>query len=90
MALPSAPRSMRNPRTSLDVNVVGTHNMLMATRAAGVARFSGAASSSAYGAGEELPKRETDAGPADQPLRGGQGGRGTLRRRATGRSACRP
>ncbi len=58
-AVPSVPRSMEDPQTSFDVNVAGTHNMLMASREAGVRRFIFAASSSAYGAGEELPKRET-------------------------------
>jgi len=58
-AIPSVPRSMDDPQTSFDANVVGTHNVLMAARDAGVRRFVFAASSSAYGAGEELPKRET-------------------------------
>jgi UDP-glucose 4-epimerase len=58
-AIPSVPRSMEDPQGCFDANVVGTHNMLMAARDAGVRRFVFAASSSAYGAGEELPKRET-------------------------------
>jgi len=58
-AIPSVPRSMADPQGSFDANVVGTHNMLMAARDAGVRRFVFAASSSAYGASEELPKRET-------------------------------
>jgi len=58
-AIPSVPRSMEDPQGCFDANVVGTHNMLMAARDAGVRRFIFAASSSAYGAGEELPKRET-------------------------------
>ncbi|MGB2938123.1 MAG: SDR family oxidoreductase [Phycisphaerae bacterium] len=58
-AIPSVPRSMEDPQTSFDANVVGTHNLLMAARETGVHRFVFAASSSAYGAGEELPKRET-------------------------------
>jgi len=58
-AIPSVPRSMADPQGCFDANVVGTHNMLMAAREAGVRRFVFAASSSAYGAGEELPKRET-------------------------------
>jgi nucleoside-diphosphate-sugar epimerase len=60
-AVPSVPRSMKDPRTSFEANVVGTHNMLLAAREAGVRRFVLAASSSAYGANEELPKRETMA-----------------------------
>ena len=58
-AVPSVPRSMEDPQTSFDVNVAGTHHMLMAAREAGVRRFVQAASSSAYGASEDLPKRET-------------------------------
>jgi len=58
-AVPSVPRSMADPQTSFDVNLVGMHHMLMAAWAAGVRRFVFAASSSAYGASEELPKRET-------------------------------
>jgi UDP-glucose 4-epimerase len=58
-ALPSVPRSMADPRTSFHCNTVGTFNMLMAARDAGVRRFIFAASSSAYGANVELPKRES-------------------------------
>jgi len=58
-AVPSVPRSMEQPQESFDANTVGTHNLLMAARDAGVRRLVFAASSSAYGAGEELPKRET-------------------------------
>jgi len=58
-AIPSVPRSMEDPQGCFDANVVGTHNLLLAARDAGVRRFIFAASSSAYGAGEELPKRET-------------------------------
>ncbi|HUX00082.1 MAG: SDR family oxidoreductase [Phycisphaerae bacterium] len=58
-AIPSVPRSMKDPQGCFDANAVGTHNMLMAARDAGVRRFVFAASSSAYGAGKELPKRET-------------------------------
>ena len=58
-ALPSVPRSMDDPRTSFHCNTVGTHNMLMAARDGGAGRFILAASSSAYGASEELPKRES-------------------------------
>jgi len=58
-AVPSVPRSMEDPQINFDVNVAGTYQVLMAAREAGVRRFIFAASSSAYGAGEELPKRET-------------------------------
>jgi len=58
-AIPSVPRSMEDPQTTFDADVVGTHNMLLAARDARVRRFVFAASSSAYGAGKELPKRES-------------------------------
>ena len=58
-AIPSVPRSMEDPQTTFDANTVGTHNMLMAARDRRVRRFVFAASSSAYGEAEELPKRET-------------------------------
>jgi len=58
-ALPSIPRSIRDPITSNDVNVVGTLNLLNASRDARVARFIYASSSSIYGRNTELPKRET-------------------------------
>jgi UDP-glucose 4-epimerase len=58
-AIPSVPRSMADPQGSFEANTIGTHHMLMAARDAGVRRFVFAASSSAYGASEELPKVET-------------------------------
>lgn len=58
-ALPSVPRSIENPVTSNEVNVSGTLNMLVASRDEGVRRFVYAASSSAYGDTEVLPKVET-------------------------------
>ena len=58
-ALPSVPRSMADPRASFENNTLGTFNMLMAARDAGVRRFIFAASSSAYGASPDLPKRES-------------------------------
>lgn len=57
-ALPSVPRSVRDPITSNDVNVVGTLNVLNASRDAKVARLIYASSSSIYGRNSELPKRE--------------------------------
>jgi UDP-glucose 4-epimerase len=57
-ALPSVPRSMADPQSSFDVNMVGTFNLLMAARDAKVRRLVYAASSSAYGANPDLPKRE--------------------------------
>ena len=58
-ALGSVPRSVAEPRLFHDVNVTGTLNVLEAARAAGVRRVMFAASSSAYGDSEVLPKVET-------------------------------
>ncbi|MBJ7470587.1 MAG: SDR family oxidoreductase [Solirubrobacteraceae bacterium] len=58
-ALPSVPRSVKDPRTSLEVNVTGTLNVLIAARDAGVRRVVFASSSSIYGANPEMPKRES-------------------------------
>ncbi|MCA9243023.1 MAG: SDR family oxidoreductase [Phycisphaerales bacterium] len=55
----SVPRSVKAPRPSNEVNVTGTLNMLIAARDAGVKNFVYSASSSAYGASQELPKRES-------------------------------
>ena len=57
-ALGSVPRSVSDPRTSHDVNATGTLNVLVASRDAGVRRGVYAASASAYGDTEELPKHE--------------------------------
>lgn len=58
-ALPSVPRSVRDPLTSNEVNVVGTLNILQAARQAGVKRLVYASSSSIYGNSPTLPKIET-------------------------------
>jgi nucleoside-diphosphate-sugar epimerase len=58
-ALPSVPRSIKDPITSNDVNVVGTLNVLNASRDAKVARLIYASSSSIYGRSPELPKEES-------------------------------
>ena len=60
-ALGSVPRSVAQPRMFHDVNVTGTVNVLESARAAGVQRVVFAASSSAYGDVETLPKIETMA-----------------------------
>src|SRR5687767_5723150 len=54
-ALPSVPRSIADPRTTLAVNVDGTLNVLLAAVAAGSARVVLASSSSVYGDGGSLP-----------------------------------
>lgn len=57
-ALPSVPKSVTDPQLTNAVNVDGTLNLLVAARQAKVKRVVYAASSSAYGETEVLPKRE--------------------------------
>jgi nucleoside-diphosphate-sugar epimerase len=57
-ALPSVPRSIKDPLTTNEVCVVGTLNVLKAALARGVKRVVYASSSSVYGDSEELPKHE--------------------------------
>jgi len=57
-AIPSVPRSVKDPITSNRANVDATLNVLVAARDAGVARLVFAGSSSAYGNTPTLPKRE--------------------------------
>ncbi len=57
-ALPSVPRSVKDPITTNDVNVGGTLNVLDASRFCGVKKFVFASSSSVYGNGGGLPRRE--------------------------------
>lgn len=61
-ALNSVPRSIKMPRETLDINVMGTLNLLIAARDEGVKRFIFASSSSVYGNTPTLPKME------DMPL----------------------
>ncbi len=58
-ALPSVPRSVKDPRPSHVSNLDGTFNLLEAARAAGVQRVLYAASSSAYGNQPGFPRVET-------------------------------
>ena len=64
-ALPSVPRSVRDPVATHEVNATGTLNVLVAARHAGVRRVVFAASSSVYGNTPTLPKQEE---MATQPL----------------------
>ncbi len=57
-AVPSVPRSVRDPLTSHAANVTGTLNVLLSARDEGVRRVVFASSSSTYGANRELPARE--------------------------------
>ncbi|WP_338252834.1 SDR family oxidoreductase [Dictyobacter halimunensis] len=57
-ALASVPRSIADPVSSLEVNVNGTQNVLIAARDAGARRVVFASSSSVYGNTPTLPKHE--------------------------------
>jgi UDP-glucose 4-epimerase len=59
-AVASVPRSVKDPLATHAACATGTLNVLIAARDAGVRRVIYAASSSAYGNSERLPKRETD------------------------------
>lgn len=57
-ALPSVPRSIKDPLTSNDVNINGTLNVLIAAKDTGVKKVIYASSSSVYGDTPTLPKLE--------------------------------
>ena len=57
-ALGSVPRSIKDPITTNETNIIGFLNMLVAARDVGVKRFMYAASSSTYGDSKSLPKVE--------------------------------
>jgi UDP-glucose 4-epimerase len=57
-ALPSVPRSLKDPIATTETNVNGTLHVLLACRDAGVKRCVMASSSSVYGANPDLPKHE--------------------------------
>lgn len=57
-ALPRVQPSIKDPKTTHDVNVTGTLNVLVAAKDAGVKRVIYSASSSAYGNQDTLPLRE--------------------------------
>jgi nucleoside-diphosphate-sugar epimerase len=58
-AIPSVPRSVKEPIATNAANVTGTLNLLVAARDAGVKRLVYASSSSVYGDTPTLPKVET-------------------------------
>ncbi|WP_203568220.1 NAD-dependent epimerase/dehydratase family protein [Aestuariimicrobium ganziense] len=58
-ALPSVPRSVKDPVASHHANATGTLEVLQAARRAGGLQVVVASSSSVYGANRELPKRES-------------------------------
>src|SRR5438270_7456764 len=57
-ALASVPRSIADPIKSLETNINGTQNVLLAARDSGVRRVVYASSSSVYGNTPTLPKHE--------------------------------
>jgi nucleoside-diphosphate-sugar epimerase len=58
-ALPSVPRSVSDPATTLSIGVEGTLNVLLGARDAGCQRLVYASSSSVYGNTPTLPKTES-------------------------------
>ena len=66
-ALCSVPRSINDPRSTNDVNITGTLNMLIAARDNKVKRFVFASSSSVYGDEPNLPKVEDRVGKPLSP-----------------------
>ena len=66
-ALCSVPRSIKDPRTTNDVNITGTLNMLIAARDNKVKRFIYASSSSVYGNEPNLSKIEDRIGKPLSP-----------------------
>ena len=66
-ALGSIPRSMKDPATSLAVNVGGTANVFAGARDAGVRRVVYASSSSVYGDSPRLPRTEGQEGDVLSP-----------------------
>jgi len=57
-ALPSVPRSIKDPQATNEVNITGTLNVLLAARDNNVKKVIYASSSSVYGDTPTLPKRE--------------------------------
>ena len=66
-ALGSVPRSIRDPGSTVAVNVGGFVNVLFAAAQAGIARVVYASSSSVYGDAAELPKVESRTGKPLSP-----------------------
>ncbi len=58
-ALPSVPRSVKDPVSTTAANINGTLHVLLAARDAGVKRVVYASSSSVYGKNPDLPKHES-------------------------------
>jgi UDP-glucose 4-epimerase len=57
-AIPSVPRSVKDPFSSNEANITGTLNVLIASKDAGIKKVIFSSSSSVYGDTTTLPKRE--------------------------------
>jgi nucleoside-diphosphate-sugar epimerase len=66
-AVPSVPRSVENPLETTTANCVGSTNLLVAAKEADVDSVVVASSSSVYGSGGELPKREDQPASPESP-----------------------
>jgi len=66
-ALGSVPRSIDDPITSLDINILGTVNLFRAAVEEGITRIVYASSSSVYGSDQTLPKIENKLGRVLSP-----------------------
>lgn len=66
-AVPSVPRSVERPTLTTSANCLGTANLLVAARDAGVERVVVASSSSVYGSGGSLPRVESQATDPESP-----------------------
>jgi len=66
-ALGSVPRSIKDPKSSVEVNIIGTVNLLQAAVEQGVKRIVLAFSSSTYGNHPGLPKEEDKIGDPLSP-----------------------
>jgi UDP-glucose 4-epimerase len=60
LAADSINKSVADPYSSFDINVVGTHNVIASAAALGVKRIVQASSASVYGDPEKLPMHEDD------------------------------
>jgi len=66
-ALPSVPRSIKDPLLTNEINIKGTLNLLLASREVEVKRVVFASSSSVYGDDPQLPKKEGSEGSPLSP-----------------------
>lgn len=66
-ALGSVPRSIEDPKTTNDINISGSLNVLVSAHEAGIKRFVFASSSSVYGDESTMPKVEHKTGTPLSP-----------------------